>query len=224
MATLKLKPKPEQINQLLHCAEISPDHLAQLVSHLDQLSDPPLLADELLREFQNYISSEESEVLLEQVLSLSMLVRQSDSKPLEITRALRSSIGAEDRAKWDSVATHFQALLESTAVRLVTKAMELSLDYANLLRNARILTDLRPLFDELGDQVVGGVVTHTLRIDYYGDGGSHELSLAMDISDIEGLRNQCERSITKARTIRDQFVQNMKKPCLISGETEGKGE
>src|SRR5690242_2550554 len=123
MTTLKLKPKPEQLHQLLRCAAIDPDQLANLVSHVDQLPDPPLLPDGLLKEFRQCLSPEDSEPLLGQVLSLSMLARRSGSKPVEVTRALRASIeNADDKAKWDSVATHFQALIESAPVRLVVKA------------------------------------------------------------------------------------------------------
>ncbi|MCG8651820.1 MAG: hypothetical protein MI861_18415, partial [Pirellulales bacterium] len=210
----------------LRCAEIEGDKLANLVIHLGQLANPPLLTDGLLKEFGKCLQSEEeSQILLGQVLSLSMLVRDSESKSVEVMRALRAAIESEEgKEKWDSIAATFQALIESAPVRLVTKAMELSYDYANLLRGARILTDLRPLFDENGLEVEGAVVTHTLRIGYSSDDGRHELSFAMDLGDIERLREQCDRSITKAKTIRDRFVKDTNKPCLISGETENKDD
>ncbi|TWT71497.1 hypothetical protein [Crateriforma conspicua] len=222
MGTLKLKPNAEQLGQLLLCAEIDENKLAGLVSHLAELASPPLVPDGLLKEFGKQLGSlEQSETLLGQVLSLSMLVRDSDSKPVEVVRALRAAMESEeDKQTWDTIAASFQALMESAPVRLVTKAMELSYDYSNLLRGARILTDLRPLFDEDGAEVEGAVVTHTLRFEYSSDDGRHELSIAMDLSDIERLRDQCDRSIVKAKTIRDRFVKDTRRPCLISGETE----
>lgn len=221
MSTLKIKPAQDQLNKLLRCAEINPDDLASLVAHIDELSDPPLHPEDLSKEFQEYLPQEEKELLLELLLSFNMIARKSESKPVEVTRAIRSSFeNSDDQDKWDEVAIHFRSLLSSTPIRLVTKVMELSYDYANLLRNARILTDLRPLFDQEGMEVEGGVVTHTLRIQYSSEDGSHELSLAMDFLDIKRLKNQCERAMTKAQTIHDQFVNDTKKPCLISGKTE----
>lgn len=221
MSTLKFQPTQDQLNQLLWCADINPDDLASLVTHIAELSNPPLLPEGLSEEFKKYLKENEAKPLLKELLSFHMLMLRSESKPVEITRAIRDSFGKDDdREKWDTIATHFQSLLSSTPIRLVTKAMDLSYDYANLIQNAKILTDLRPLFDVEGTEVEGGVVTHTLRILYYSDDGSHELTLAMDFLDIKRLLRQCERSITKAETIHDRFVHDMKKPCLISGKTE----
>lgn len=222
---VKIKPNPEQLSQVLRCAELDSGKLADLVIHLGQLAETPLVPEHLLRELKTQLSEEDAELLLSQILSLSMLVRVSESKSVDVIKALRVAMSSEDqRAEWDSIAGSMQGLVDSTPVRLVTKAMELSYDYANLLRKARIITDLRPLFDDEGEKVEGGVVTHTLRIAYSSDDGGHEVSLALDIKDVEKLHEQCERAIKKANTIKDEFVQSTGKPCLISGESEKRDE
>ena len=104
---------------------------------------------------------------------------------------------------------------------MVVKSMELSYDYANLIRDIRIVTDLRPLFDEQGGNVEAGVVSHTLRVNYSSEDGRHELSLALDLQDIEKLKKQCDRAILKAITVRDAFRSAIEKPCMISGEESG---
>lgn len=218
---VSIKPSPEQLQQLLRCAKIDGEKLADLVIHLGSLTDPPLVPDRLLNEFKTQLDDEDAELLLSQVLSLSMLVRASESKSVDVMKALRNAIDTpEQQAEWDAFAGSFQSLIDSTPIRLVTKAMELSYDFANLLRKVRILTDLRPLYDEEGENVEGAVVTHTLRVAYSNENGRHELSLALDLQDVKNLHKQCSRAITKATTIRDEFVQSTKKPCLISGESE----
>ena len=219
--SVRIKPNPDQLKQLLRCAQIDGEKMADLVIHLGKLENPPLLPDQLLKVVKSQIDEENAEILLSQVLSLSMLVRTSESKSVDVIKALRIAFEVpEQQAQWDSIALSIQGLIDSTPVRLVTKAMELSYDYANLLKRARILTDLRPLFDEEGETVEGGVVTHTLRIAYASDNGRHELSLALDLQDVKKLREQCDRAIVKATSIRDEFVESTKKPCLISGEME----
>ncbi|KAA1260421.1 hypothetical protein LF1_29610 [Rubripirellula obstinata] len=222
---VKIKPNPDQLNQLLRCAKIDGEKLADLVIHLGGLSEPPLVADRLLDELKKQLTEDEAELLLSQVLSLSMLVRVSESKSVDVMKALRVAIDSPDQqSEWDSIAVSMQGLIDSTPIRLLTKAMELSYDYANLLRKARIITDLRPLFDDEGEKVEGGVVTHTLRVAYSSDDGGHEVSLALDLQDVKKLREQCDRAIVKANSIRDEFIQSTKKPCLISGESEERNE
>lgn len=222
---VKIKPNPDQLNQLLRCVKIDGEKLADLVVHLGNLSNPPLVPDRLLDELKKQLNEEEAELLLAQVLSLSMLIRVSESKSVDVMKALRDAIDSpEQQSEWDSIAVSMQGLIDSTPIRLVTKAMELSYDYANLLRKARIITDLRPLFDDEGENVEGAVVTHTLRVSYSSDDGNHEVSLALDLQDVKKLREQCDRAIKKAHSIRDEFVQSTKKPCLISGESEERNE
>ena len=221
---VKVNPSPDQLIQLLRCAQIDGEKLADLVIHLGGLANPPLMPDRLLDEIKKKLSSEDAELLLPQVLSLSMFARVSESKSVEVTRAFRNAFETEHQSVWDRIAGSMQALIDTTAIRLVTKAMELSYDYANLLRKVRIITDLRPLFDESGATVEGAVITHTLRLSYESDDGGHDLSLALDLKDVRKLREQCDRAITKAECIRDEFTQSSKKPCLISGESEERDE
>lgn len=220
--TLRIKPTAEQLEQLRQCTEIDGDKLEDLALEFDKLDDVPLVPDRLLEEIKKKLDSKMSEVLLRQLLSLSMKARKSDIRPRDIVKAMRQALEEQNlSSQWDRIASPFQMLLESKPVRLVTKAMELSYDYANLLQNARILTDLRPFFDESGDQVEGAVVTQTLRIGFRSDDGPHELSLALDLQDIKKLREQCDRAITKAKSIHSEFTSSTMKPCLISGENEG---
>ncbi|MEZ6087818.1 MAG: hypothetical protein R3C05_07315 [Pirellulaceae bacterium] len=122
--TVKIKPNPEQLSQLLRCAELDSGKLADLVIHLGQLSETPLVPEHLLSELKTLLSEEDAELLLSQILSLSMLVRVSESKSVDVMKALRVAMSSEDQqAEWDSIAGSMQGLVDSTPVRLVTKAM-----------------------------------------------------------------------------------------------------
>jgi hypothetical protein len=218
---MRIKPNPDQIKQLLRCAKIDGDKLADLAIYLHNLTNPPLVPDRLLQLIKEQVGNDDADILLSQLFSLSMLVRASESTSIEVMKAIRAALDApQQQEELDAVAPALQSLIDSTPIRLVTKAMELSYDYTNLLRKARILTDIRPLFDEQGDAVEAAVVTHTLRLGYSSECGNHELSVALDLQDVKKLRDQCDRAIKKASSIRDEFVRSTSKPCLISGESE----
>jgi hypothetical protein len=104
-------------------------------------------------------------------------------------------------------------------VSLAAKAIELSYDYANLLRRTRILTDIRPLYNDSADCIEAAVVSYTLRLRYDTADGEHELSIALDEADLRTLMAQCERAMTKAKTARDVLAGRCNISIAISGET-----
>lgn len=222
---IKVKPDSEQLSQLRHCTKIDAGKLTDLAINLANLNDPPLLPDQLLTEIKKSLSEEDAEALLPPLLSMGMIARSSDTKPVEVVKAFRNAFASSsEQSDWDRVAASIQILIESSAIRLVTKAMQLSYDYANLLRKAHIVTDLRPLFNESGNSVEAAVVTHTLRVAYHSDDGAHDISLAMDLKDIRNLKEQCERAISKAICIREEFANATRRPCVISGDVEKDNE
>jgi hypothetical protein len=98
--------------------------------------------------------------------------------------------------------------------------MELSYDYANILDNAKILTDIRPIYDESASGIEGAVVTQTLRIRFVSLNGNHDCSIAMDESDVFALAQQCERALQKARLARGLPGSSSPVPVIISGATD----
>jgi len=105
-------------------------------------------------------------------------------------------------------------LLKCRPVRLAATAIELSYDYANLVRNVRILSDIRPLYDEEAEKIEGAVISHTMRLHYDSADGEHELSLAMDEKDISNLMEQCKRALKKSQTAKA----SVHFPSIISGQ------
>ena len=100
----------------------------------------------------------------------------------------------------------------------MAKALYLAYEYANLLQSVKILTDLRPVFNEGGDDIDGAVVSYTLRLYYDNPEGNHSLSVAFDEQDIQNLHKECERALTKAKTVKRMVEQGMAKPVMIAGE------
>jgi hypothetical protein len=219
---LKLNLREVQIRELWECVSIGSEQLASLALKLNSLQPIPIEADQLLNDISKHLDSEtKAETLLRQLISLSMVGRQSENSSREVVLALRNALESEKRLPdWDGVATQFQSLLDSAPVRLVTKAMDLSYDYANVLRGTKILTDLRPLFNESGESVEGGVVTYTLRVTYSNGDSRNDISLALDMEDVLKLQDQCERAIAKSKSMQQQFIRSSERPCLISGEVE----
>lgn len=115
----------------------------------------------------------------------------------------------------------FLKMLESKSVRLVAKALNLSVDFSEVLVSANIVTDIRPVFDIGRASVVGGIVAHTFRVHYIsGDGrtGEQELSLAIDSDDIEKLIKELEKAQRKSKAAKEFVSTSLKGNAFISGE------
>ena len=124
----------------------------------------------------------------------------------------------------DSLGAAFQSVLDCKLIRMSATANELSYDYANLVRNIRILSDIRPLYDEHADVIEGAVISHTMRLHYDSADGEHELSLALDEGDIAKLIQQCERSLKKSVAAKKLMEEKARISTILSGQDAGAAE
>jgi hypothetical protein len=146
-----------------------------------------------------------ADILLRQALSLTSLRRRrkliADDVVAGIRQGLRNAATpweGDSLDRWNAIEPAFLRLISSAKVETTAKVLDLSYDYANLLQTTRIVTDIRPVFDNEVTRIDGAVVSFTLRLNYDNIEGSHSLSIAMNQADVEFLKQQCERALTKS--------------------------
>jgi hypothetical protein len=86
---------------------------------------------------------------------------------------------------------------------IARKADRVYYAHQHVFSEGRIITDLRPVFDEAGEKVVRMIVTHSLLIDYFDGNLPHCLEIGLDATDLGDLRRACERAQGKAVALRD---------------------
>jgi hypothetical protein len=86
-------------------------------------------------------------------------------------------------------------------LNITTKAMGVMLDQDRIFYSARVLTDVRSVFNEKGDTVEAAVIVHNLRIHYGQDSEHKDFYVALDTSDIQALRKELDRADTKAKAL-----------------------
>ena len=96
------------------------------------------------------------------------------------------------------------ALLSIASLAVSAKAQVLQRDYSYLFHDAKIITDLRPVFGQnTTDPPHGMILDHTLKLVYHeGLGGHKELYLALDSSDLIELKKVIERAEEKEQVLR----------------------
>jgi hypothetical protein len=89
-----------------------------------------------------------------------------------------------------------------------TKAKELQLEEEHTLCDARIITDLRPVFGgNVADTPEAMIIVHTLKLGYHNSSNPQHLDMyvALDADDISRLIEVLKRAQEKSRTLKKQF-------------------
>lgn len=123
---------------------------------------------------------------------------------------------------WEKAAAIIHTKLEeaqpNNPFSLAKKALELPYLHSNMMTDARIITDIRPVFTDEGDEIVRATIGHLLVINYL-DQEKNEKGRAffvLDADDIQKLKHLCERAEKKAATAKSQLEINW--PTSIVGE------
>lgn len=123
----------------------------------------------------------------------------------DVCDAMRSSRGGESKLL-DSEQAKFRDRLEKllgvTSISFAAKAIGLRGDFACLLCDAKILTDLRPVFAKPGELPIGAMITHTLKLGYHEDREHKQLYIALDARDISTLKEVLARAESKALSLK----------------------
>lgn len=95
------------------------------------------------------------------------------------------------------------AAMSARPIAMLAKAADLTYEHDRVFHTARVLTDIRPLFDDdAKDGMLGALVVHTLRIEYFGSGGHTEtVEVAMSDAQLNRLARAIDRAQAKAETV-----------------------
>lgn len=200
---IRLRPDREQFDELRLIAMQGPTKLRKLQDCLDRIQPTPVSPSDLFAA-SNEILGDDSESVIRQLISINGIQRRTTVDFEEVFAALTKAIKEKfyDREaiieSWDQSKEAIRSLAESKSIRIVRQSIDLSYDYANLLRGFRVLTDIRPLFSNDAKNIEAAVISHTLRLSYDNAGSEQEVSIAIDEKDIETIVEQCKRALEKA--------------------------
>jgi hypothetical protein len=167
------------------------------------------------RELDVWISSEVKGIppgdiakLIESVISIHRLLSRfpagAQKLAAEVTEAAADGIDNFRVADGVDFAGRLAELLAADSFNILSlKAKELQLQAERLFCEARVLTDVRPVFGEkAGDPPTAMVVIHTLKIVFHEALTHKEFYLALDAEDIASLKKTLERAEDKARSLK----------------------
>ena len=123
----------------------------------------------------------------------------------ELTHAMLAS-GEESLALSEEGKGEFEnkitKLLSVDTVAVASKVEHLKFEYPNTFRDARILSDIRPIFAKPDERPVGAAITHTLKIEYHGGDEHKEFYVTLDAEDLQKMKKIFERAEAKVSSLR----------------------
>jgi uncharacterized protein YfkK (UPF0435 family) len=137
-----------------------------------------------------YLYRHDSEGTLPKFVSELIAAMGSSGKELTLTE--------DEKGKFQDT---ISKLLNVDALQIASKAEELRQDYACTFYDAKILTDVRPIFAKPEDRPIGVAITHTLKIVYHKGSAHKEFYVAMDAEDLEKMKRVVQRAETKASSL-----------------------
>lgn len=109
------------------------------------------------------------------------------------------SLTAENRKQLTEV---LERLLGVKSLSVSAKAYSLQREHPYLFHDAKILCDLRPVFDSPSDPPVGLVIAYTLHIVFHKGAQHEDMFLALDAEDIQKLKTVIGRVEAKTSSLK----------------------
>jgi len=150
--------------------------------------------------------------VLEALWPLAMVQRRLDMDTDTFIGELEKCLETEARVKWSKdditgwgvLKPHIVNLLSGeSSIASSAKAVELLMEQPLFLCRSRIVTDMRPIFNEEANQLKGMLPFHTLILRCHeGSTTNKQIHVALDASDLANLRKQVSRAEEKERYMR----------------------
>ena len=102
---------------------------------------------------------------------------------------------------------------------IIEKRTRLTYEHQNVMYDAGIVTDVRPVFDDTGLNIEQLSIHHVISIEYFNGTQRNQLFAALDSADVARLKKACERAQTKEATLKKK-LKGFNGPVVTAGEVD----
>ncbi len=224
--SIQLSFTSEQLNDLGVIADLGIPTINKVIEMISSFDPPPMMPSHLRKAINEVLDDDDkTNILIKQLISLCGAIKQRNISAEDIFTNLSSSI-SDPKSNWDKnkveqwnkLEKTFITLLSLPAVEIVVKALDLTYDYSNIFKSGKIVTDIRPIFNDDASTINGSLVSFVLRLYYDSIEGNKSISIAVDNEDVKKLKESCERALKKAQTASEFMKNHDVQKTIICGE------
>ena len=190
------------LTKLSALSEESVEELLRAINSAPPILNPEMMASKV-GELTPSIQPDDVTGIFEAVFSFSA-VRTMNNFPIadfleDVCEALSTRKVELDR---DKLRNRLEKLLQAPSMVLAAKASSIQREHPSLFLNARIFTDLRPVFGDVPESMQAAVVFHTLKLTYAQSNETQEFFVSLDDGDLAKLQRAIVRAETKSKYLR----------------------
>jgi DNA-binding ferritin-like protein (Dps family) len=147
--------------------------------------------------------------IVDTILSLFPLVISSSKSVGEVIGDIVAAVSEQSSSsddltsdKLDHLRLNLSKLLRVPSMCLGAKATSVLFENERNYLDARVLTDMRPVFELETPEIGGAIITHTLKIEYASEGnGEKEFFVSLSSADVESLIKKLQRAQEKSNKL-----------------------
>lgn len=158
-------------------------------------------------------------LFLKTIHSIFLLKYEFELTTKQIISDIRETLNTTKdlKDKLDELIKELTVLLNNAKnFELTSKALILSQSGQNILNSTKIVTDVRPIFDnEKSPNIRTNIMRHSLEIEYYEGPDRKNVIFQLTENDLENLRNKIIRAKKKSKNILEYFNSGTEKKVII---------
>ncbi len=223
MLTPTFRLSDTQIADLATICEIGASRLEIIASSLAR-QKPTIRRSRIESILREELGAERAATLSRLLLGIAGTFRRAHLSAKDIlasiTPAVKDQESEDSRLRsWEACRGALEKLLTTATVSLAAKAIDISYDFERVYLTGRLLTSVRPVFDDSREEIIGSTIVQTLRLEFIASNGDQSsISVAMDSDDIKQLQMECETALRKADKAQAEMESKFRFDAIISGE------
>ena len=220
-----IKLSAEHAEDWLLISDIDISALTELRVIYDDPESLLLSGPALSEESKKHISDKlAASALIRQLLSLRQFKRSVSETLDEIAEHLYNGLEktfADEPSAYENLRTRKElilGLLHSQSIELASKTLSLGMDHDCALLSSNMVTDIRPIFENSRQSIVGGIVVNYLKLEVYEHGEKRSVGYVLDEEDIELLIKQLQDSQNKTKAAAKLLKDQLQLKSFVVGE------
>jgi hypothetical protein len=190
------------LKRLYELTADDPRPLIELLESLPEFTPTPELRSRIEELWPRLTPREARDVVLALVSLAAQRDRwQADELGRRVSESPDLSIPDNGRERFGALISQ---LVEIKVLATTAKALAVMMRQEHVYRDARIMTDVRPIFgDDPAIRPSGAVILHTLSLEHYTSGRRETLNVSMEAGDLRALKSAVDRATRKAKSLTD---------------------
>jgi len=195
-------PYREPLTRLAGLPEEDAEKLVQAIGALTRFSPVSMIEEATARVLGENATPAERRLVLP-LLALRGQLRQMTTDTIAKNLSESTDLDLDDAAR-ENLRSRAAAILDTDVFATTGVATDLQTQHERNYQAARIVTDVRPVFqDDLAEAPDGAVIVETLQIQTWSrDGDSHLIFVSMDEADLRQLQSIVKRALEKTDTLK----------------------